>query len=295
MTHHPGEIVDDSWLLLGPIHTGGMGELWRASPLEDGGEVAVKFLGRDLTDDAVAKDRLDREAANLAAIDSRHVTRLIARGSGCLILEYLEGESLAGTLTRRHSLPPGEVARVLGGCADGLAAAHLAGVLHRDVKPSNIVLSERGAVLADFGISQGLGDDRLTDPGRVMGTAEYLAPELIEGAPASPSSDIYALGICAFEALTGAPPFRGDGVVATARAHVDLPVPPLPDDVPDFLRTLVTAMLAKDPGARPSALRAGAVARGLLDVDTAHDEPDTLGRETGSPHPRSQHPEEDQW
>lgn len=294
MSHHAGEVVADTWVLLTPLHVGGMGEVWHAACLEDRSEVAVKFLLRD--GDGVALARLVREATNLAAVESRHVARLLSVGRDHLVMEYVEGESLAATLACRRTLPPAEVARLVGECADGLAAAHVAGVLHRDVKPSNILQSARGAVLTDFGVSHALGQEPLTDPGRVMGTAEYLAPELIAGVPASPASDVYALGICAVEALTGAVPFRGTTPLQTAFAHVDLPVPALPDAVPAFLRDLVTAMVAKDPAARPSALRVGAAARELLDANTAPDGPNTLGRDAGSAGPRSQHSsEEDQW
>ena len=290
-THHPGDVVGDH-VLLSPVHVGGMGEVWHATGRGDRQEVAVKFLGEALGENGVARERLAREARNLAAVESRHVARMIALGPDHLVLEWIEGESLAEALLHRSTLPPAEVARLVGECADGLAAAHLAGVVHRDVKPSNIVLSERGAVLADFGISQGLGDHRLTDPGRVMGTAEYLAPERIRGAAASPPADVYALGACAFEALAGRPPFRAETPLRTAIAHVEEPVPSLPDGVPAFLRDLVTAMLAKDPAARPSALRAGAAARELLDPNTAPDGPDTLGRESSR---SQQSSEEDQW
>ncbi|MGM0385545.1 MAG: serine/threonine-protein kinase [Actinomycetota bacterium] len=303
MTHHPGEVVADAYVLLSPVHRGGMGEVWRAASLAGHEVVAVKFLGGDLPEADVARARLAREAENLAAVDSRHVIKLLDKGPDHLVMEYLEGESLAETLISRRKLPHAEVARFVGECADGLAAAHLAGVLHRDVKPANIILSPRGAVLADLGISHALGQDPITDPGRVMGTAEYLAPELMAGVPASPASDVYALGICAFEALTGAPPFRGTGPVETAAAQVDLPVPPLADDVPAFLRDLVSAMLAKDRATRPTALEVGAVARELLNTKTlntkssrARSGPDTLGEDGGVPRPGSQHDsEEDQW
>lgn len=299
MTHEPGDVVADAYVLLSPIHRGGMGEVWRAAPLGGTEVVAVKFIAPVLLDDETATQRLAIEASNMARVESRHVARLIDRGPDHLVMEYLEGESLAATLSRRVTLPSAEVARLVGECADGLATAHLAGVTHRDVKPSNIILSPRGAVLTDLGISHALGQVPLTATGRVLGTAEYLAPELLTGAPASSASDVYALGICAFEALTGAPPFRGATPLETAAAHVETPVPPLPGDVPPFLRDLVATMLAKDRAARPTALRVGATARTLLDTaktTRGPKGPDTLGVDGGMPRPRSQHhSEEDQW
>jgi serine/threonine-protein kinase len=278
-----------------------MGEVWHAASTTARQEVALKFLRDDLAESAAAFDRLEREAENLAAVRSSHVARFLDLGPGYLVMEFVDGESLGSVLVRRRTLAPAAVARLVGECADGLAAAHLAGVLHRDVKPSNILLSPRGAVITDFGVSHAFGQVHLTDPGRAMGTPEYLAPELFAGVPASPSSDVYALGICAWEALVGHPPFRGTTAVQTGFAHVDLPVPPLPDGVPAFLRELVTAMLVKDPLLRPTTLRVGAWARELLH---AGNEPgprsgaDTLGmRGDGeTAHPRPQHPsEEDQW
>jgi serine/threonine-protein kinase len=299
MTHEPGDVVADTYVLLSPVHCGGMGEVWRAEAVGDHARVAVKFIAPVLLDDETATERLAIEASNMARVESRHVARLIERGPDHLVMEYLEGESLAAALSRRTTLPPAEVAHLVGECADGLAAAHLAGVTHRDVKPSNIILSPRGAVLTDLGISHALGQVPLTATGRVLGTAEYLAPELLTGAPASPASDVYGLGACAFEALTGMPPFRGATAIETAAAHVEKPVPPLPRDVPPFLRALVSAMLAKDRTARPTALRVGAAARELLDTaktTRARNGPDTLGVDGGAPRPRSQHhSEEDQW
>lgn len=297
MTHYAGEVVDAAYALVSPIHLGGMGEVWRAATLAEGQPVAIKFIGRDLLEDDVAWERLAREAENLAAVESCHVARLLDVGTDNLVMEYVSGASLAELLVQRGVVPASEVAELLRDCAAGLAAAHLAGVLHRDVKPSNILLAPGGAVLTDFGVSLAVGQEPLTDPGRVMGTAEYLAPELIRGAPSSPASDIYALGICAYEALTGHPPFRGATPFETACAHADLPVPALPAAVPALLRDLVAAMLSKDAGVRPTALRVAAAARGLLtNTARAQSGPDTLGRDQGAPRSRSQHSsEEDQW
>lgn len=301
MTHVAGDVVAGRWQLLAHLHVGGMAEVWRGRD-RDGRDVVVKFPREEIQEGTVTWRRLAREGHNLSAVRSRHVAEFIAFGPSHLVIEYVDGETLAATLARQRTLPAADVARLLGECADGLADAHLAGVLHRDVKPSNILLSTRGAVLADFGISWAVGQARLTAPGRVMGTAEYLAPELASGRPASPASDVYALGVCAFEALTGALPFQGTGPVQTAFAHVDQPVPDLGPGVPDPLRHLVRAMLAKDPADRPTTARVGATARlspAVRNVPAAGGRTDTLEGDarggSASDRPRRRHTEEDQW
>lgn len=300
--HSPGEVIAGEYELLTPVHVGGMAEVWHACGLSTPRDVAIKFPRTAILEDGDEWRRLEREAENLAAVRSRHVAEFIEVGTDHLVMEFVDGVDLATTLLRRRTLGPSEVARFVGECADGLAAAHLEGVLHRDVKPSNIMLSSRGAVLTDFGVSHAVGQGRITAVGHVMGTAEYMAPELIAGVPASPASDVYALGICAFEALTGAVPFRGPNPVQTALAHVDLPAPGLPATVPAFLRDLVAAMLAKDPVLRPTTLRVGAWARELVDSAntlTAPEGADTLEGDVhgASPadHTNPQHTEEDKW
>lgn len=300
--HAPGDVVAGRWELVSPIHRGGMAEVWLARDPREHADVVVKFAREELAPDSAQWHRLLHEGRNLAAVTSRHVVRLIAVGPDHLVMEYVDGVSLATALAHRHTLSPAEVARFVGECADGLADAHLAGVLHRDVKPSNIMLASRGAVLTDFGISRGVGQARITAPGRVMGTAEYLAPELVAGEPATPASDVYALGICAFEALTGRPPFHGSNPVHTAFAHVDGAVPELPGTVPARLRGLVRAMLAKDPVLRPTTAQVGSWAREPLTVaklPAAREGADSLeGDERADPAtdgPRPQHTEEEQW
>lgn len=300
--HAPGDVVAGRWRLVSPIHVGGMAEVWRAAGVAEPRDVVVKFPREEVRADTVVWRRLLREGQNLAAVRSRHVAEFIAFGTDHLVMEYVDGASLATALAERHTLPAHEVAHLLAGCADGLADAHLAGVLHRDVKPSNIMLAGRGAVLTDFGVSWAVGQETLTDPGRVMGTAEHLAPELLSGAPASPASDVYALGICAWEALTGSVPFRGPNPVRTAFAHVEQPVPELPPHVPARLAELVRAMLSKDPLVRPTTARVGACARAVDHMRKTHNAPERADRlggdargELATDRPRPQRTEEDQW
>lgn len=292
--HSPGEAVGQRFLLTAPLARGGMAEVWRAVEPATGREVTVKFLAPELADDAVARARCALEGANLGRVHSPHVPRLLAVGEGWIASEYVDGVDLATALAQRGTLPPDAVARLLAGAAAGLAAAHAAGVVHRDVKPSNILLAPAGAVVTDFGTSRGRERQRLTRSGNVMGTAEYLAPEVVCGETASAAVDVYALAMCAFEALTGAPPFRAHNPVATAIAHVDGVLPPLPPAVPLPLADLVRAMAARSAEQRPPmeavALRAAALA-----ADPFSPSPDATDTLIRGGRASARHFKEDPW
>ncbi|WP_324650195.1 serine/threonine-protein kinase [Georgenia sp. H159] len=240
------------------IAVGGMGEVWRATDLLLGRTVAAKVLREDLVGDDVSLARLRAEARNASGVVHPNVAVVLdygeQDGGGFLVMEYVPGEPLSALLDRDGALPPERLVPLLVQCARGLHAVHRAGVVHRDVKPSNVLITPRGTVkLTDFGISLGTGQPALTAAGMVMGTAQYLPPELAMGKPARPAGDIYALGIIAYEALAGRRPFTGATQVDIAMAHVTTPLPPLPGHVPGPVRDLVTAMLAKDPADRPDS------------------------------------------
>lgn len=264
MTTRAGLVLAGRYELTERIAVGGMGEVWRAHDRTLDRTVAVKVLREDLRGNETALARLRAEARNGAGLSHPNVATLIdygeRAGSGFLVMEFVAGEPLSDVLGREGTLPVRDTLRIIAQCAAGLHAAHVAGVVHRDVKPSNILLTPDGtAKLTDFGISLGVGQAALTAAGMVMGTAQYLPPELALGKKASPAGDIYALGIVGYEALAGRRPFTGANPVEIAFAHVEQPVPPLPDALPAPVRQLVTAMLAKDPADRPRS--AAALAR----------------------------------
>lgn len=252
-----GHVLRERYELISRIAVGGMGEVWRAHDRQLDRTVAAKVLRPDLVGDTASLARLRAEARNASRVIHPNVAVVLDHGerdgTGFLVLEYVPGEPLSRLLGREGTVPAHRLLPLLAQCARGLHAVHEAGVVHRDVKPSNVLITPDGTVkLTDFGVSLGTGQPALTAAGMVMGTAQYLAPELALGRPASPACDIYALGVVAYEALVGRRPFTGRTQVDIAMAHVDTPLPPLPDAVPAAVRDLVTAMLAKDPADRPN-------------------------------------------
>ena len=264
-----GHLLKERYELTSRIAVGGMGEVWRAHDRLLGRTVAAKVLREDLVDDDASLARLRAEARNASGVVHPNVAVVLdygeQDGGGFLVMEYVPGEPLSRLLARERTLPPHRLLPVLAQCARGLQAVHDAGVVHRDVKPSNVLLTPDGTVkLTDFGISLGVDQPALTAAGMVMGTAQYLPPELAMGRPAQPAGDIYALGVIAYEALAGRRPFTGATQVDIAMAHVTTPLPPLPDGVPPPVRELVSAMLAKDPADRPPS--AAVVARRMREI-----------------------------
>jgi serine/threonine-protein kinase len=183
-----------------------------------------------------------------------------------LVMELVSGRSLADTLRDRGRLPVGDVVELVRQAALGLAAAHDRGLVHRDVKPGNLLLTDSGQVkLTDFGITRAADAVPITRTGVLVGTAQYMSPEQAAGRSATANSDLYSLGCVAYQALTGRAPFAADSEVATALAHLNQPVPSLPADVPPAAAELITGLLAKDPALRPQpaaevAVRAAAAA-----------------------------------
>ena len=173
-------------------------------------------------------------------------------GIGFLIMEYVPSKSLADLFHSKGAMDPIELLPILIQAARGLFVAHSHGVIHRDVKPANIMVSDTGEVkITDFGVSYSTGQGQITQDGMVVGTAQYISPEQAQGQQATPQSDIYSLGVVAYEGLAGHRPFTGTTPVDIAAAHVNNPVPPLPDSVDVQLREFVMSMLAKDPLDRP--------------------------------------------
>ncbi|MEU8758613.1 serine/threonine-protein kinase [Streptomyces sp. NPDC048659] len=250
-------LVADRYRLHMCVGRGGMGEVWQATDEVLGRDVAVKLmLGHE--HDPSAADRFRMEAQTAARLSHPHVVGVFDFGTWdgklYLVMELVHGDSLAGPV-----LEPGQVATVAAHTAAGLAAAHRQGVVHRDIKPGNLLRDADGTVkLADFGIARFVDDPSaaLTTTGQIVGTGLYLAPERALGQPASPASDVYSLGCVLYQLLTGQPPFRGDTATALLYQHIDTPpAPPRQVGVamPAAFESFLLSMLAKRPEERPAA------------------------------------------
>jgi tRNA A-37 threonylcarbamoyl transferase component Bud32 len=264
-----GLVLGDRYELQSRIAIGGMGEVWVALDRHLRRRVAAKVLRAEFAGEKTFLDRLRAEARNSAALSHQNIAAMYdygeQSGSGYLIMELVQGEPLAELLERERTLEPAQLLPVLAQTARALHTAHMAGVVHRDVKPSNILITPDGYVkITDFGISLGSNQAPMTAAGMVMGTAQYLPPEQAMGRAATGAGDIYALGVVAYEALVGKRPFTGGSQVDIAFAHVNQPVPALPDTVDARVRDVVMAMLAKDPEQRPRS--AASLARSLEEL-----------------------------
>jgi hypothetical protein len=240
------------------LANGGMAGVWEAHDDLLDRDVAIKVLAQHLNDDDRARQRFQREARAVAGLSSHpHVVTIYDVGEhdgrSFIVMELLRGGTIADRLRAEEPIPPALALRWLSEAAAALDAAHDAGIVHRDVKPANMLLDERGRLaLADFGIARLAWEDQVTLTGQVLGTAAYIAPEQAIGDPATPASDRYSLGVVAYELLTGERPFRAENFAAQARAHVedDPPPPSQRSDVPEPVDAVLARALAKDPGAR---------------------------------------------
>ena len=236
------------------LGAGAVGVVYRARSRQ-GRTVALKVLHPTLAGDAELRSRLARELRIAQELRDPHLVACVGSGESTgrpyLVFEYIAGGSLAGRL-RAGTLTVAETLRLIADVAAGLEALHRRGLVHRDVKPSNVMLRDNGsAVVADFGLAKGAPHTALTQPGQVLGTLDYLAPELVRGGEATPASDIYSLGCVAFECLAGSPPFADRSLLGVGTAHLedDPPDPPAP---PEVAWALLRA-LEKDPAARPAS------------------------------------------
>jgi len=271
---HSGDMLGGRYILSERVGAGGMGRVFRARDTVLGRDVAIKLFHTDHTGELEPSRRLS-EARVLAAFDHPSLVTLYdARLDGgdhvYLVMEFVDGPSLQRRI-EQDALEPAFVADLLVDLARGLAAVHATGVVHRDVKPSNVLLrptrhSPYGfeAVLADFGVAHLVDAARLTTPGTVIGTAAYLAPEQVRGDPPQPASDIYALGLLTIEALTRLHPHSGGTLQETVLARLSR-APSVPPALGNEWTSLLTAMTALDPSDRPTAAavadRATALAR----------------------------------
>ncbi|MBY9074209.1 protein kinase [Nocardioides sp. WL0053] len=260
------------------IATGGMGEVWRATDTLLDREVAVKVLKHEYADDPSFHARFAAEARHAASLHHVNVASVfdfgeVANGDGSggsrpfLVMELVPGQPLSALLQGGEPMPPGNAADLVAQAADAIAAAHALGIVHRDVKPANLLVTPDGTVkITDFGIARASDGATMTQTGQIVGTPHYISPEQAEGYPATEASDVYALGVVLYECLAGHRPFVRDTPISVALAHVREPVPPLPSDVPERLRAVVDKALAKLPEDRfataadlATALRGGAV------------------------------------
>jgi serine/threonine-protein kinase len=251
--------VADRYELLEPIATGGMGRVWRAHDVLLGRPVAVKILRSELSENATFRARFRAEAQHAGLLAHPNIAAVFDYGEedtdddrvAYLVMELVNGEPLSAVLEREGSLPPQRVLGIVRQTAAALAAAHAARVVHRDIKPGNVLLARDGTVkITDFGIAVSATSVPLTATGQVIGTAHYLSPEQASGGKATPASDVYALGAVAYECLTGRRVFDGENSVQIALKQIRETPPPLPASVPADLRALVERAMAKDPAQR---------------------------------------------
>jgi serine/threonine protein kinase len=256
--------------LRGLLGEGAIGRVFLAERIDDASLVALKVLKAALSADETYVRRFVREARVAAEVKNRHLVGIVdvgeVDGVHYLAAEYVRGGTLEERLQAAGPLDVGETVRLAAEIARGLDSLHNAGIVHRDVKPSNVMIDLSGnAAVTDFGLAKGRAYTALTRPGQVMGTLDYIAPELIREEHASPASDIYALGCLVYECLTGEPPFAKRGIFGVAVAHLDsAPADPAAarEDVPDEVGWVVLRALDKDPARRPST--ATALARMLV-------------------------------
>jgi serine/threonine protein kinase len=246
------------------VAIGGMGEVWQATDLVIGRTVAIKILKDEYLGDPGFLERFRAEARHAALVNHEGIANVFdygeEDGSAYLVMELVPGEALSAIIERERVLPTDRVLDIVAQTANALQAAHAAGLVHRDIKPGNLLITPEGRVkITDFGIARIADQVPLTATGQVMGTVQYLSPEQASGHPASPSTDIYSLGIVAYEALAGKRPFTGESQVAIAMAQINEKAPDLPVSVSEPVRNLVAACIAKNPADRPAS--AAALAR----------------------------------
>jgi serine/threonine protein kinase len=256
----PGEISGGRYALSELLGSGGMAEVYLAHDRILGRDLALKVLREGYAEDAGFVARFRREAVSAASLNHPYVVQVYDQGRAengrlYIAMEYVPGGNLKDLILKRMPLYPAEAARLASQVAEALGAAHERGIVHRDIKPQNVLLGEAGeAKVTDFGIALAASSTSTTSgTNRVFGTASYMSPEQAMGERVGPASDLYSLGVVLYEMLTGTVPFEAEGALATALKHVtDQPIPPRERDpsVPEAMDALVMKLLAKDPEAR---------------------------------------------
>ena len=264
MTHEAHTVIGDRFELEELVGTGGMATVYRARDRMLERRVALKILHEHFARDEDAVERFQREARAVAQLTHPNVVTVIDRGEQdgrpYIVFEYVEGETLKHLIQREGPLPVDEALALGLEIARGLEAAHARGVVHRDVKPQNVLLAEDGrARVTDFGIARASDTEGLTLTGTILGTSDYISPEQARGEHTGEAADIYSLGVVLYELLTGDVPYRGETAVAVAMRHVRDPVPSVRTerpDVPARVDALVQRALAKEPADRFASMTA---------------------------------------
>lgn len=268
------------------IAIGGMGEVWKARDKVLGRIVAVKILKEEYTGDPGFLERFRAEARHTALLNHPGVANVFdygeEDGSAYLVMELVPGEPLSAIIEKERKLDSDRILNFMAQTARALAAAHAQGLVHRDVKPGNLIITPDDRVkVTDFGIARLADQVPLTATGQVMGTAQYLAPEQATGQQATASSDMYSLGIIGYECLAGRRPFTGESQIAIALAQVNDPPPALPTKIPAPAAALIMCLLSKDPEDRPKSATALASAIDAIrrqDIPAAIKAVPTLGK-----------------
>jgi serine/threonine protein kinase len=266
-----GQLYGDRYRLQLRIAIGGMGEVWQAEDELILRQVAIKILKEEYLSDPLFIERFRTEAKSAALVEHEGIANVYDYGedssAAYLVMELVPGESLSRVIEREKKLLDTKVLDIMAQTGRALGAAHARGLVHRDIKPGNLLITPDGKVkITDFGIAR-VGDQvPLTKTGQVMGTVQYLAPEQATGKPSTPATDLYSLGVVAYEALSGKRPFTGENQMAIAMAHINEMPPALPESIDPRVQNLVLSCLAKKPNQRPEsatslAIRAEALLR----------------------------------
>ena len=290
-----GEVIDKRYEVLGALGSGGMADVYLAHDEVLDRDVALKVLNRRFSGDAAFVERFRREARSAATLSHPNVVPIYDRGEAedgaCYIsMEYLPGGTLQDRISRDAPMDPKVVSETAAQIAEALAAAHEGGVIHRDVKPQNVLVTRMGDVkVGDFGIARAESSGTMTGD-EILGTAAYMSPEQASGRPVDPRSDLYSLGVVMYEMLTGGPPFAANGSVSVAMKHAnETPARPKSrnPEIPDAMDKLVVRLLSKDPDDRPPSAAALAdelrsLARGQASKDAPATKGDAAGRTDGT-------------